>query len=204
MRRIALALLLVGAGLAGEEGPAPLFDGATLDAFEVVGAAGAFTVRDGTIHCSGTPAGYLRTKRSFREFVLTFEWRYERPEGLDDEMKFLGNSGYLLFIEKDEIWPRSIEIQGMNRDVARIIPIKTKAKFHTYPEAREKARRPVGEWNTMEIRCEGGVIIAAVNGVPVSIVTGYEPREGPIGFQSEGAPLAWRNLVVHDLSGRDE
>lgn len=191
-----LALLAVGLVCGADE--APFFNGKDFTGWDFVPAKAkdAFTVKDKVIVCAGRPTGYLTTKAGYREFTLSFEYRYERPKDLKDDEAFSGNSGYLLFIGKDEVWPRCIEVQGKNRDVCSIIPIKCKATFQTDKEARKKARKPVGEWNAIRIVAKGGTIKAYLNGALISTVTKYEPKEGRIGLQSEGAEIHWRNLAI--------
>ena len=41
-------------------------------------------------------AGYFATKESFKNYVLKFEGMYERPEGLEADATFRGNSGLLI------------------------------------------------------------------------------------------------------------
>ena len=198
MRTLLALLAVVGAGTAGEEGFQKLEGFTYVFAKEGVDASKTFLAEGNVVRCTGRPYGYMVTKKSYREFTLRFDWKYTRPKDLRDDADFKGNSGYLLFVTKDEVWPRSIEVQGMNRDVAGIIPIKTKAKFTTDAEARKKARKAVGEWNTMEIVVKGGTIRASIIGTLISTVTEYEPKEGRIGFQSEGAEISWRNLSLRE------
>ena len=109
--------------------------------------------------------------------------------------QFGGNSGYLLFGTEHKVWPKSIEVQGMNKEVARIIPLGgATAKSETDADARKKARRPLGEWNSMEIAVKGGAITASINETRISTVSEYDPKEGWIGFQSEGAEIQWKNI----------
>jgi hypothetical protein len=65
-------------------------------------------------------------------------------------------------------------------------------------EARNKATNKVGEWNTTEILCQDGSIMAKINGTEVSSGKG-ELTEGMIGFQSEGAEVHFRNIKVKEL-----
>jgi hypothetical protein len=201
MRWTALALLLL-AQEDKEEGFEKLTNGKDLSGWkfqfkeEVPDGARVFTLDGDTVVCSGKPAGYMYTEKSYKDFVLRFDWRYKRPDKLEDEKKFAGNSGYLLFIAEHKVWPRSLEIQGMNRDAGFVIPIGTKAKFELDKEAHKTAVKPVGEWNTMEIVSKDGKVTSAVNGVKIATVTECELKEGPIGFQSEGAEIHWRNLRI--------
>jgi hypothetical protein len=41
-----------------------------------------WSVTNGVIHCTGTPAGYLRTKQSYRNYVLTVNGKIEAETGL--------------------------------------------------------------------------------------------------------------------------
>ena len=198
----AVAVLVCLSSSSAEPGFEALFNGKNLDGWRFVfrekGVDGTKTFQavDGVLVCSGRPAGYMVTKGSFERFTLRFDWRYKRPDGLADDAKFRGNSGYLLFVQEDTVWPRSLEVQGMNRDAAGIIPIKCKAKFTTDAEARTKARKPVGEWNSMEIIAKGGTVTAFLNGAKISTVTECDLSKGPIGFQSEGAEIHWRNIRI--------
>ncbi|MBI4613330.1 MAG: DUF1080 domain-containing protein [Planctomycetes bacterium] len=190
-----------------EEGFEPLFNGLDLAGFRFhLGDGSAepgetFRVADGAIVCSGSPPGYMYTEGSYRDFTLRFDWRYARPEGLADDASFPGNSGYLLAIQEHKVWPKSLEVQGMNRDAGLIIPIEIEVEFSVDRAAQRRAVRPVGEWNGMEIQSRGGVVTVEVNGIPTACVRRCEAREGPIGFQSEGAEIHWRNIRIR-VEGR--
>lgn len=193
----------------GEDEPAfeSLFNGTDLSGWrftfreEGVDPSKTFLVRDGMVVCTGRPVGYMSTEASYERFTLSFDFRYARPEGLASDADFGGNSGYLLFVQEDAVWPRCIEVQGMNRDVAGIIPIKSKAEFETDADARERARKPVGEWNHVDIVVRDGKITASLNGTLVSTVTSYEPTRGRIGFQSEGAEIHWKDIRIRRDDG---
>lgn len=154
-------------------------------------AAETFRADGDTIVCSGSPAGYMYTAESYRDFTLRFDWRYATAKG--------GNSGVLLFIRKPDVlgvWPESVEVQGLAADAGRILPIprSLRCEFEAFEADRAAASRPADEWNAMEIISSGGVTTVAINDVRVSVVTACELVEGPIGFQSEGAEIHFRNI----------
>jgi len=66
-------------------------------------------------------------------------------------------------------------------------------------EARDKAVKKVGEWNRTEVTCKGdGSFIVVTNGVQIN--TGKSTlTEGPIGFQSEGAEIHFRNIKYRPI-----
>jgi hypothetical protein len=89
----------------------------------------------------------------------------------------------------------------MNRDHGRLLPVSgariTDNKFDR--DAKNKATKTVGEWNTTEILCKAdGTIVAKINGTEVSSGKG-DLTEGPIGFQSEGAEIHFRNIKIKEL-----
>ena len=161
-----------------------------------------FKVDTRLLICSGKPNGYWYTEKSYKNFILRFDYRYKRPDARDDEQKFLGNSGYLIYIQGDpKVWPRAIEVQGMNRDILKTFAISPfpaiKAKDDN--EARLKARKPVGEWNSVEIISKDGALTSSLNGVKIAESEPAEFKEGPIGFQSEGAEIHWRRVRIKEM-----
>lgn len=202
-------LALAGAALADEDGFVDLFNGRDMSGwnFRLEGDADpakTFRVEDGAILCSGQPAGYMITDRPYGDYILRYEWRYLRPEGLKDDAEFGGNSGCLIHIRREGalgIWPESIEVQGMNRDAGHILPIPrgVRCRFEHYEEARRGAIKPLGEWNANEIVCRGGTVAVTINGVLVSRVLDGELVEGPIAWQSEGAEIHWRRIRLKQL-----
>lgn len=164
---------------------------------------GTFKAVDGTIVCSGRPAGYLYTAKSYSSYTLEYEWAFKRPENLKEDKDFRGNSGCLVHIGRENalaVWPVSIEVQGMNRDAGRILPIPRSVKCkHTFDRTTlDKVRKPVGQWNKTVIDVDGGEMKVSINGSVVSTVTECELTEGPIGFQSEGKEIHWRNIRIRE------
>lgn len=160
-----------------------------------------YTVSESMIVVSGKPAGYFYSDKSYKNYVLRFDWRFKRPANLEDDKKFGGNSGLLVHITgAHKIWPNSLEVQGMNRDHGAFLSIGktglTGYKFNR--EALDKARNKVGEWNTTEVTIKDGDVTAKVNGAVVS--TGkITLAEGPFGFQSEGSELHFKNIKIKVL-----
>jgi hypothetical protein len=59
--------------------------------------------------------------------------------------------------------------------------------------------KPVGEWNRMEVICDGDTITNILNGFVVNRGTKSSLTEGKIQFQSEGAELFFRRIEVRPL-----
>src|ERR1700722_19354114 len=66
-----------------------------------------WSVTNGLIHCTGTPIGYLRTKQSYSNYVVTVEWRFVKVEPKKD------NTGVLVHMQlPDSVWPACVQNQG--------------------------------------------------------------------------------------------
>ena len=214
-RTIRIALLPVGLALtlgltvlsrADDDGFTKLFNGKSFDGWkfviggEVAEPGKTFTIKEGTVIVSGNPNGYIVTEKPYKNYVIRYDWRYKRPAGLEDDSKFLGNSGCLVHIqEPHKVWPKCVEVQGMNRDHGKLLFLGTKGTGKFDAEAKNKATHKVGEWNTTEITCkEDGTITAKINGTEVSSGKS-DLTEGPLGFQSEAAEIHFRNIKVKQL-----
>jgi hypothetical protein len=190
-----------------EKGWITLFNGTDLDGWkfhfgkEGTDNDGTFTVKDGILICNGRPSGYMYTDKSYSNYTLQFELAFKRPEGLQNDSEFRGNSGCLIHIgEKNAlgVWPRSIEVQGMNRQMGLILPIPRNVKCTRTmdKEALAEVLKPLGQFNKVEIDVEGGDMVISINGTVISTVGECELTEGPIGFQSEGAETHWKNIRI--------
>jgi hypothetical protein len=59
--------------------------------------------------------------------------------------------------------------------------------------------KPAGEWNRMEVVCDGDSITTILNGYVVNIGTKSSLTRGKILFQSEGAEILFRKIEVRPL-----
>jgi hypothetical protein len=219
LRRLPLAALLTGLALLGpataaddkkdKDGFKPLFNGKDFTGwkFKLQGDADpdkTFSVEDKVIVVTGQPNGYFYTEKSYKNYVIRFDWRYERPKDLEDDSKFNGNSGCLVHIQPPhKVWPRCIEVQGMNKDHGHIFPVnaggaRIEFKDKLDRKAQKKAIKKVGEWNTTEIISKDGALTCKINGVQVDTGKG-NLKEGQIGFQSEGAKIYFRKIVIKEM-----
>lgn len=209
MRPLAFSLCtLAFAGSTGCAAPAvELFNGRDLAGWEFVTTpATDVTVvcqlrPDGVIAVAGQPVGFIATTASYENYRLHAEWRWpEKP----------GNGGVLVHISsgpKDRVWPVCIQIQTKSKNVGDILPMAgatfaepltsapgaaTAIKAHTAPDSE----KPVSEWNTCDILCQGATIEVTINGALQNKVTQATPHSGRIGFQFEGTPFELRRVSI--------
>ena len=161
---------------------------------------GVWKVENGALLCKGEPAGFLRTKKEYSDFKLSFEWRWpEKP----------GNSGVLVRMSgEDKIWPLCMEAQLMHTRAGDIVGmgcyfnenVAQKGSPVSYaPRRNESNEKKPGDWNEYEIVCKGDTMGLTVNGQLQNKATGVGVRKGYIGFQSEGVPIALRNIKLMPL-----
>jgi len=203
---VLMGLALLGAAPAEDskdEGFTDLFNGKDLKGwkFQMPGKADpekTWSVKEGTIVCTGKPDAYFYTEKSFKNYILRYDWKYTKPES---GKKSTFNSGALIHIQKHKIWPKCVEVQGANANHGFLYFLDCKkigdAKYDQ--AAKNKAAKPIGEWNTTEITCkEDGTITARINGTEVSSGKS-DLAEGQIGFQSEGAVIEFRNIKIKEM-----
>lgn len=64
--------------------------------------------------------------------------------------------------------------------------------------------KPTGEWNRLEIRCDGGRIVVMLNGSTVNEAFAVWPRAGKILLQCEGSEIFFRRVAVLPLNSARE
>ncbi len=158
-----------------------------------------WTVTDDGIASSGKPRGYLYSQQPYENFTLRLEYRFPRPKGLKDDSKFKGNTGFLVYINGEhKLWPICVEIQGKYLQMAAI-----KENGGADPviaedddAARQKARKPVGQWNSLEIISKAGALQVILNGTPISNSQPGLLKSGLIGIQAEDHPFEVRRMRI--------
>jgi hypothetical protein len=224
MKRIVVmaALSLVVAALcmpasAGEksDGGTKLFNGKDLSGWSVfldprkkdADPTKVFTVKDGVIHCTGTPYGYLITDKEYDNYVLKVKWRW------DPEYKGKGrNSGvFVHVVGPNKIWPKAVEAQLMADHAGdfwlvenfklQVDPKRQDPKVSRhYFRMKDHVEKPIGEWNQYEITCKDGTVRLVINGQLVNEGAHAELTKGKILLQSEGAPIEFKDIVIKHVA----
>jgi len=151
---------------------------------QTVSKQSTFTIENGLLKTTGTPEGYCRTNEVYDNFVFHVEVRFPTR----------GNSGVLVYVQKDQIWPKGIECQMYQSHMGRIFPIE--GGYLEGGEMIHENAKPEGEWNTYEVYSEEGRVATVLNGVIIGIGANANPRIGYICLQSEGAQAEFRNIKV--------
>lgn len=168
-------------------------------------------VKDGTILTTGTPFGYLRTKRGdFADFRLHVEYRWWRKTEKPNSGVFVRLSA-----EHGTFLPTCLENQlcrGAMGDVLGLAglrfagfeprspfdPAHALSGITKAPRKGADVEKPFGEWNVLEVEVKGDTLVNRVNGVELNRLTGITVPKGAIALQSEGGAVQFRNVWVED------
>lgn len=187
-----------------------LFDGETLDGWGATGDPDAWRVEDGTIHCTGEGGGYLYTEETYEDFDLDLGFRID--PGV--------NSGvFLRLSDLEDPVHTGLEIQILDTHGEEPDEYACGALYDLVPP-KEDAAKPAGEWNRLEVTCDGPNIEERLNGEEVLDVDidrwdtpgenpdGTEnkfdyawadmPREGHLALQDHGGRIWFRDLQVRE------
>lgn len=168
-----------------------------------------WSVKNDIISCQGNPAGYMRTEKDYRDYLLHVEWRWPGEAG---------NSGVLVHMSgQDKVWPKSLECQLHSGNAGDFWLIGEGNRYLENIETAEHAKggdrvrgrrviklkdsseKPLGEWNSYEIIAKDDWIVVFVNGVLQNVATKCTLTSGKICLQSEGAPIEFRNVYLEPL-----
>lgn len=154
-----------------------------------------FSVKDGVLVDTGTPAGYLRTTGDYASYVLSLQCRHTKA----------GNGGVLVRMTgPDKVWPKSIECQGQSGAMGDIwnidqFPMKVAEDRTSGRQTRKlhpSNEKPLGEWNCYAITLDGPNLEIAVNGLVQNTAAECQETAGKICLQAEGSAMEFRNLVL--------
>ncbi len=166
------------------------------------GGEECWRVADNEIVCAGGKAGWLRSEREYRDFVLTLEFQLPAPKG---------NSGlYVRSPEQGHLSRAGMEIQLLAHDDVANKPENRSGSIWGVVPATWFALKPAGEWNHLQVRCEGEAVEVVLNGVPV-VDTRMDahpplngrPRKGYVGlanWNDEAKGARFRHIFLCDLT----
>ena len=177
------------------------------------------------LHIARGPTGVIRSMKAYENFVLEYEWRHltEAPNAGGGKGTS-GNSGVLIrhsaFPAVGGPFPREgYEIQVCNLgngswytshgdiftlpgSISTAIPDPRFGRsdscgIRSMPIAFNGSK--TGEWNRIRLTCMDGMIQNEVNGVLATSLLRVSPRKGYMSIESEGAPVEFRNMRIHEL-----
>ncbi|MFI9488642.1 family 16 glycoside hydrolase [Promicromonospora sp. NPDC052451] len=185
-----------------ERGYTALFDGtlASLDGWNMAGPGSFGRQADCTIRGAGG-MGLLWHSTELNEYSLKLDWKLKKDD----------NGGVFVGFPDPGNDPWIAVNQGYEIQIdATDLPDRTTGAIYTFqgadPEVVERALKPVGSWNSYEIRVQGQTIKVFLNGELVNDFVSTDPArdlsQGFIGLQNhgQGEAVSYRDVRVKDLS----
>lgn len=186
-----------------EQGFVCLFDGTSLDQWQ--GDIQGYVIENGVLVCK--PGGNLYTKKEYGDFIFRFEFKLtpnanngvgiRTPLGCDPaycgmEIQILDDSG-------DKY--KNLQPYQYHGSIYGVVP------------AERGHLKPVGEWNSEEILCDGRHVRVTLNGVVIVDANldevqpmdhrehpGLKREKGYIGFLGHGTRVEFRNIRIKELT----
>jgi len=180
------ATLVCAAAMAADE-PVALFDGKTLNGWDVLKCEavvdnGEIFLKDGN--------GLVQTQKKYGDFILELEWKALQPEKYDSGIYFRYDT-----VPENKPWPQRYQVNLRYDDMCNVGGVKGAAKS-------SHLTKP-GEWNRLKLTVCGTKAELEVNGQPAWKADGLEgPKEGYIALQAEvpkGGQYRFRNIKLTEL-----
>lgn len=152
-----LSSAVVRGDSADEAGFVPLFDGKTLAGWH--GATDHYVVQeDGTIESLLKSGGNLYTDKQYSDFIVRFDFRL--TPGANNGIGLRVPTGKRASYD-------GMEIQILDdtaEQYAKLQPYQAHGSVYGVIAAKKGFLKPLGEWNTQEIRCIGRHVTVILNG----------------------------------------
>jgi hypothetical protein len=221
------AVLILGAVLSlnAAERPAwkPLFDGTSLDGWQVRGGVAKYDVEDGAIvgtTVKGSANTFLCTKKDYGDFLLEFEVKVDpvlnsgvqirsHVYDKDTTMWVFRRDGKTEVTQKaGDVYGYQVEIANEQAGSSGAIWDEARRSVWLYDLSDNPAARKAfkdNQWNKFRVACIGDSIITWVNDTLCTDLRDPVDQDGFIGLQvhsfggEKPAQVRWRNIRIKDL-----
>ena len=182
---------------AAEDGFVSLFNGTDLTGW--VGNTNGYSVTEGELICERGKGkgGNIYVAEPYTNFVFRFEFKLTpgANNGVGIRAPLEGNAS-----------KKAFEVQILDNShpkYAKLADSQYHGSIYKCYAAKRGHLKPVGEWNSQEIRAGGNLITVVLNGATIidrADVTRYKrPSAGHIGFLGHGSHVAFRNIRAKRL-----
>jgi hypothetical protein len=174
------------AGPAPDVKPIELFDGKSLDGWDVLKCEAE--VKDGAILIKSGD-GIVQTKEQYADYILEVEWKALNVG------TFYDSGVYIRYTEipRNAPWPKNYQLNLSRGQEGNIPGIKA---------ASSKGLVKEGEWNRFKATVKGSKVALEINDKPAWEVDEIKDLKGYIGLQAEvpgGGQFLFRNIRLTKL-----
>ncbi|MHB1035962.1 MAG: 3-keto-disaccharide hydrolase [Pirellulales bacterium] len=192
-----------------KQGFVRLFDGKTLNGWQ--GAVKGYTVENGILVCRKEGGGNLFTAKEYANFVFRFEFKLEpgANNGVGIRAPLEGDAAYTAM---------EIQILDDTADMYKsLAPWQYHGSVYGVVPAKRGHLKPVGQWNSEEIACEGSRIKITLNGTVIvdadlaqfkdlningHLHSGLHREKGYIGFLGHGSRIEFCKIRIKELPSK--
>jgi hypothetical protein len=183
-----------------------LFDGQKLSAWEGAGgpAEACWEIRDGLLVGTRSKGPWLRSREEYGDFNFRLEYRVEEGANSGVYVRVPENGNH--HRDNDSQPPAGFEVQILDdyaKKHARLKAYQYSGSVYDIAGADPKVSKVPGEWNTLEINCQGQNITTVHNGrVIVRVAPEAHPAinarsvKGYLGLQNHGGGVSFKNLRI--------
>lgn len=155
--------------------------------------------------CQGVSGhAFLLTDEKYRDFTLRLEWRI--PEGVKatkDGLGILVRANRLHTPDQQSIAfqlndsPKGAAwVVGQSQPFITVVGTPNKDFGNRLILSDSKLLVPLGEWNTLEVICDGGEAVIRQNDKETIHLKDVDSVAGQIGLMSQGTKMELRNLIL--------
>jgi hypothetical protein len=202
-RSLTIAMLTTGMAISSTDGFISLMPRQDVTELWTIEGTPASTwrVENNEIVCKGTPNGFLRSKKTYKNYVFRAEWRFKK-EGWVAKPEDEGwpNAGFFIHAGPTvDGWPRSLEVQGHFGEAGSLFGVRGGSIKGARRGPIVKDRIPFGEWDRYEVTSKDGKVTVMLNGKLVNEGYNANPLQGNICLESEGWEVHYRNIEIKEL-----
>ena len=173
-----------------------IFDGKSLEGWDMTGEGRFVIVReDKALQSEGGTGLLWYTKKKYDDFVLKLEWKVsEEGDNSGVFVRFPDPDGNPSIAFKEGY---EIQIDDKANDAIH----QTGAIYDFAAPSKKIVSKPVGQWNTMEIRVINQSYNVMINGEDMTEFTGDRLTEGYIGLQAhdDKSKVSFRNIMIKEV-----
>ena len=169
-----------------------------------------YEFKDGMIRMHRNDNSCLMTKKSYKNFELTLEYKWNLEEKY--KTNSTKNSGVMYNIPldaSDRIWPKGIQFQikenttgdfiFLDQVTAKVNGKLIEAGASVVSPKFLANENPYGEWNSIVIKSFNGKITQYLNGKLVNECTDASSTEGKISLNYERSPIDFKNIKIKEI-----
>jgi hypothetical protein len=139
-------------------------------------------VVDGLLTACGEPTGYLTSDRSYKNFVLSIDFRCGRDTNSGVFVRSpQGSGGYEV-----QIW----RLQPLGYNTGAIVDVRKTAREYSFN---------ADQWNRYRITVDGDHLVVELNGETTLDIHDARFSEGHLRLQYQQFPIAFRNIKIRQL-----